>query len=49
MERRNEGPRIVVVTHKGARIGGDIMNKGMKTKQLVRKSVEPTPTFYPQQ
>jgi hypothetical protein len=37
MEKCDEGPIIEVVTHGGARIGDDVMNKGMHIEQWVRK------------
>jgi hypothetical protein len=48
-EECNEGPRIVVVTCIGARTGADMMNGGKQSKQWVRNSVGPMPTFDPQQ
>jgi hypothetical protein len=47
-ERRNEGPRIAVVTRRGARIGVDMTNGGTYTEQWVKKSTGPMPTFDPQ-
>jgi hypothetical protein len=48
-EKHNEGPRIAVVMHGGARTGVDVMNGGRKVEQWVRKSTGPMPTFDPQQ
>jgi hypothetical protein len=36
-EKRNEGPRIEIVTCRGARKNVDMMNGGKKMKQWVRK------------
>jgi hypothetical protein len=48
-ERHNEGPKVAVVTHGGARTGTDMTNQGKQTEQWVRKSAGPIPTFDPQQ
>jgi hypothetical protein len=48
-EKCNEGPRIAVVTRRGARTRVDVMNEGKQTEQWVRKSIGPMPTFDPQQ
>jgi hypothetical protein len=45
----NEGPRVVIVTRRGDRIGTDRKNERKKMEQWVKTLVGPIPAFDPQQ
>jgi hypothetical protein len=48
-KRRNEGPRVVIVTCGGTKTGTVRTYEGKQTEQWVRKSAGPIPAFDPQQ
>ena len=45
IKRRSEGPKIIVVTHGGDRIGMNMTTQGNQIEQWVRKSGGPMRTF----
>jgi hypothetical protein len=48
IEECDDQPRVVVVTHDRMRNKLDVKEKGKGFEQLIRKEVEPMPSFNPQ-
>jgi hypothetical protein len=45
----DKGPKIVVVTHEGTKIGMDTINVNKSVEKLVKKSEAPTRSFDPKE